>query len=142
MLYTDINSIDTSSLKLNKSIIEKLARLCLNSIINNSHHVGVRVSVTGLEAEHDAYQESANRLKAQYYSKFSATGPSEPFHYVALRTGDCWGNLKQLMAELKNNNILDHDIDSALKFIIENMGKFAYVMRYYLSNSLELKKAY
>lgn len=138
MLITSIDHINTSQLKVPKSTIEKMAIFCLNTVINNAHYVGVRVSVTSLEAQQHAYQESANRLQKLY----SAKAANQPFHFALLHCGNCWGNLNLLLEEFKKNKISESDIDCALKFIVQNIGKFAYAACYYLNSNLELKRAY
>ena len=142
MLVSNIDNIDTSQIKMPKNLVEKIACLCLNSVINNAQYVGVRVSVVGLEACQAAFQESVDRLEKLYNSTADSINPRESFAISLLRSGNAWGNLDILLQQIKEIGLTESDITQALKFIIENMGEFAYLKDFYPDENFEIKAAF
>lgn len=142
MLVSNIDNIDTSQIKMPKNLVEKIACLCLNSVINNAQYVGVRVSVVGLKACQAAFQESVDRLEKLYNSTADSINPRESFAISLLRSGNAWGNLDILLQQIKEIGLTESDITQALKFIIENMGEFAYLKDFYPDENFEIKAAF
>lgn len=122
------------------STLEKMAKFICDCVLNNAHHVGVRMSY--------CYRNQLSNLKASFINAVATLGTQLAIDHsdrnISLELLWCskWKSLNDsLKNEFKSHNLSDDDVKQGAEFITMNIEKFVYTAcEYYFDDNFNLTR--